>query len=190
MLALGMWAACSSCRCGRVGPGRWWALLCLPPTPPIASSALRTSPGGARLGGDEALRQPHRGLARGRGLVGVVLASLLPTLLACPPCWRLRPRWCWAGGLDAARPALRRRVPKGRYHPAQHASRGGAWGRSRPSAACWRCSCSTVLPAPSRPLVLFFSKTVYRRHPRREPAVLAPTSSAPPSVDPRCGCAP
>jgi Na+/melibiose symporter-like transporter len=84
VLALGMWALFFPPVQGQQALA-WWALLCLLATY-LAYSQLSIAhqSWGARLGGDEALRSRIVAWREGAALVGVVLASLLPSLLGLP----------------------------------------------------------------------------------------------------------
>ena len=161
----------------------WWALLCLLATY-LAYSQLSIAhqSWGARLGGDEALRSRIVAWREGAALVGVVLASLLPTLLGLPAML----------GVFAATLVLGL-VGLGLRAPACGAGCRHAWRVSRPArqpvaalgASAFRRllavfmlnGIASAIPAT---LVLFFGKTGYRRHPRRNRCSWAFTSSAPP----------
>ena len=161
-------------RARRAGPG-WWLVAVAGRHLAYSQLSIAHRSWGACLGGDEAA-QPHRGLARRLGLVGVVLASCFAACSACPPCWPcLRHAGAGLVGLGL-RPARQGADMHGVYHrPAASLWRPGA----RRSAACWRCSCSTALPAPSRPRWCCSScRTGYRRHPRRNRLFLGATSCA------------
>ena len=125
VLALGMWALFFPPVQGEQALA-WWALLCLLATY-LAYSQLSIAhqSWGARLGGDEALRSRIVAWREGAALVGVVLASLLPTLLGLPAMLGVFAAtlvlgwWAWA---CAPRPAAQGADMHGVYHPAQHAS--------------------------------------------------------------------
>lgn len=154
----------------------WWALLCLLITY-LAYSQLSIAhqSWGARLGGDEALRSRIVAWREGAALVGVVLASLLPTLLGLPAMLGafamtlLLGWWAWA---CAPRPGAQGGEPPGIYHPAQHASLWRPWGRPafrRLLAVFMLNGIASAIPAT---LVLFFVQDRLQAPAAQEPLFL------------------
>lgn len=154
----------------------WWALLCLLVTY-LAYSQLSIAhqSWGARLGGDEALRSRIVAWREGAALVGVVLASLLPTLLGLPAMLGafsmalLLGWWAWA---CAPRPGAQGGEPPGIYHPAQHASLWRPWGRPafrRLLAVFMLNGIASAIPAT---LVLFFVQDRLQAPAAQEPLFL------------------
>lgn len=176
VLALGMWALFFPPVQGEQALA-WWALLCLLATY-LAYSQLSIAhqSWGARLGGDEALRSRIVAWREGAALVGVVLASLLPTLLGLPAMLGVFAAtlvlgwWAWA---CAPRPAAQGADMHGVYHPAQHASLWRPWGRPafrRLLAVFMLNGIASAIPAT---LVLFFIQDRLQAPPAQEPMFLA-----------------
>ena len=154
----------------------WWALLCLLATY-LAYSQLSIAhqSWGARLGGDEALRSRIVAWREGAALVGVVLASLLPSLLGLPAMLGVFAAtlvlgwWAWA---CAPRPAAQGADMHGVYHPAQHASLWRPWGRPafrRLLAVFMLNGIASAIPAT---LVLFFVQDRLQAPSTQEPLFL------------------
>lgn len=154
----------------------WWALLCLLVTY-LAYSQLSIAhqSWGARLGGDEALRSRIVAWREGAALVGVVLASLLPTLLGLPAmlgAFAMALMLGWWAWVCAPRPGAQGGEPPGIYHPAQHASLWRPWGRPafrRLLAVFMLNGIASAIPAT---LVLFFVQDRLQAPAAQEPLFL------------------
>ena len=98
----------------------------------------------ARLGGGEAAQTRLVAWREGFALLGVIVASVLPTAAG----WGVTSAVlavALAAGLLALRGApTPRHAPGGMWHPVAV----GAW---RPSGVCWPCICSMARRRPSRP---------------------------------------
>ena len=175
VLALGMWALFFPPVQGEQALA-WWALLCLLATY-LAYSQLSIAhqSWGARLGGDEALRSRIVAWREGAALVGVVLASLLPSLLGLPAMlgvfvatlvlgW-----WAWA---CAPRPAAQGAGTHGVYHPAQHASLWRPWGRPAFRRLLVVFMLNGIASAIPATLVLFFVQDRLQAPSTQEPLFL------------------